>query len=179
MYTGCYRIEAAHVAVRCAYTNTVPVDAYRGAGRPEAAYAVERAVDATARDLGFDPAEFRRRNFIRPEAMPFRTAMGTTYDTGEFERLLGPALERADAAAFERRREEGRSRGQLRGLGLGYYVEQCSGGGDESARIEVLPEGRLRLYIGTQSNGQGHATAYAQLLCDALGISPDQVETIQ
>jgi carbon-monoxide dehydrogenase large subunit len=179
MYNGVYAFEAVHVEVRGAYTNTVPVDAYRGAGRPEAAYAVERAVDATARDLGFDPAEFRRRNFIRPEAMPFRTAMGTTYDTGEFERLLGAALERADAAAFERRREEARAQGQLRGLGLAYYVEQCSGGGDESARIEVLPEGRVRLYIGTQSNGQGHATAYAQLLCDALGISPDQVETIQ
>ncbi len=140
---------------------------------------VERMIEEVARVTGIDSLELRRRNFIPPQAMPFRTAMGTTYDTGEFERLMQAALERADAAGFERRRTEARARGKLRGLGISYYVEQCSGGGDESARIEVLPERRVRLYIGTQSNGQGHATAYAQLLCDALDLTPEQIETIQ
>jgi carbon-monoxide dehydrogenase large subunit len=179
MYTGCYRIEAAHVAVRCAYTNTVPVDAYRGAGRPEAAYAVERAVDAAARELGLDPAELRRRNFVPPAAMPYRTALGAVYDSGEFARLMDAALARADAAGFPERRAEARARGRLLGLGLAYYIEQCAGGGDETARIEVLPAGRVQLFIGTQSNGQGHATAYAQLIAEALGIEPQAVETIQ
>jgi aerobic carbon-monoxide dehydrogenase large subunit len=179
MYNGVYAFEAVHVTARLAYTNTVPVDAYRGAGRPEAAYAVERAVDAAAREVGLSPAEIRRRSFVRPEAMPYRTAMGTTYDSGEFERLMDAALERAEAASFPERRRAARAAGRLRGLGIAYYVEQCSGGPDESARVEVLPEGRVRVYIGTQSNGQGHATAYAQLLCDALGVEPGQVETVQ
>jgi carbon-monoxide dehydrogenase large subunit len=179
MYNGVYAFEAVHVEVRCAFTNTVPVDAYRGAGRPEAAYAVERAVDAAAREIGQDPAAFRRRSFIKPEAMPFRTAMGTTYDSGEFARLLDAAIERADVKGFDARRQAGLARNRLLGLGLSYYVEQCAGGGDESARLELAPEGRVRLYIGTQSNGQGHATAYAQILSDALGIEPHRVETIQ
>jgi aerobic carbon-monoxide dehydrogenase large subunit len=179
MYNGVYALDAVHVTARLAYTNTVPVDAYRGAGRPEAAYAVERAVDAAAREHGLAPAEIRRRSFVRPEAMPYRTAMGTTYDSGEFERLMDEALERAEAATFPERRRAARAAGKLRGLGIAYYVEQCSGGPDESARVEVLPEGRVRVYIGTQSNGQGHATAYAQLLCDALGLEPAQVETVQ
>jgi carbon-monoxide dehydrogenase large subunit len=126
-----------------------------------------------------DPAEFRRRNFIRPEQMPFRTAMATTYDSGEFERLMDAALGQADAAGFPQRRAVARARGKLRGLGIAYYIEQCSGGPDENARIEVLPEGRVRLYIGTQSNGQGHATAYAQLISDVFGIEPGLVDTVQ
>ena len=179
MYNGVYAFQAVHVECRGAYTNTVPVDAYRGAGRPEAAYAVERAVDAAARDLGTDPAEFRRRNFIRPEQMPFRTAMATTYDSGEFARLMDAALDQAEATGFPQRRAAARAKGKLRGLGVAYYIEQCSGGPDENARIEVLPEGRVRLYIGTQSNGQGHATAYAQLISDVFGIEPGLVDTIQ
>ncbi len=179
MYNGVYAFQAVHVECRGAYTNTVPVDAYRGAGRPEAAYAVERAVDAAARDLGTDPAEFRRRNFIRPEQMPFRTAMATTYDSGEFARLMDAALDQGEAVGFPQRRAAARAKGKLRGLGIAYYIEQCSGGPDENARIEVLPEGRVRLYIGTQSNGQGHATAYAQLISDVFGIEPGLVDTIQ
>jgi carbon-monoxide dehydrogenase large subunit len=179
MYNGVYELEAVHVEVRCAYTNTAPVDAYRGAGRPEAAYAVERAVDAAARELGLDPVELRRRNFVRPEKMPYRTAMGATYDSGEFERLMDRALEQAEAADFPERRRAARARGALGGLGVAYYVEQCSGGGDESAKVEVRPDGRVRLLIGTQSNGQGHATAYAQILSDALGVAIGDVETVQ
>jgi carbon-monoxide dehydrogenase large subunit len=156
------------------------VDAYRGAGRPEAAYAVERAVDAAARELGLDPVELRRRNFVRPEAMPYRTAMGATYDSGEFERVMDAALEQAEAAGFpERRRAARATRGALSGLGVAYYVEQCAGGGDENAKVEVKPDGRVRLLIGTQSNGQGHATAYAQILSEALGVPLDAVETVQ
>jgi carbon-monoxide dehydrogenase large subunit len=179
MYNGVYAFEAVHFAVRCAFTNTVPLDAYRGAGRPEAAYAVERAVDHTARELGLDPAELRRRSFIPPEAMPFRTAMATTYDSGEFARLMDAALGRADRAGFPARRAAARRQGKRLGLGFAYYVEQCAGGGDETARLEVTGDGHVRLFIGTQSNGQGHATAYAQILADALGVPFDAVETIQ
>ncbi len=179
MYCGVYRFESVHFAVRCAFTHTAPVDAYRGAGRPEAAYAVERAVDATARAFGLPPAELRRRNFIGPEAMPFRTAMQATYDSGEFARLMDRALQRADAAGFEARRADDRGRGLLRGLGHAYYIEQCAGGGDETARIEFRGDGRVLLFIGTQSNGQGHATAYAQILADALGVPFEAVETVQ
>jgi carbon-monoxide dehydrogenase large subunit len=179
MYCGVYGFAAVHFAVRCAFTHTSPVDAYRGAGRPEAAYAVERAVDATARDLGLSPAELRRRNFVPPEAMPYRTAMQATYDSGEFARLMDVALARADAAGFAARRRASAERGQLRGMGLAYYIEQCAGGGDETARIEVGGDGRVVLFIGTQTNGQGHATAYAQILADALGVPVESVETVQ
>ncbi len=179
MYAGVYRFAAVHFQVRLAYTNTVPLDAYRGAGRPEAAYAVERAVDATARELGLDPAELRRRNFIPPEAMPYRTALQTTYDSGEFARLLDAALERADVAGFAARKAAARRLGRLLGLGIAYYVEQCAGGADETARIVVGGDGKVRLFIGTQSNGQGHATAYAQILADALGVPFADIETIQ
>lgn len=179
MYTGCYDIPAAYVRVRCAYTHTVPVDAYRGAGRPEAAYAIERLIDAAAREIGMPPVEFRRLNFVPPEAMPYRTAFGAVYDSGEFARLMDEALAKADAAGFPARKAAARARGKLLGLGLAYYIEQCAGGGDESARIELTPEGRIRLFIGTQSNGQGHATAYAQLIADALSVGIDRIETIQ
>lgn len=179
MYAGVYRFEAVHVRVRLAYTNTVPVDAYRGAGRPEAAYAVERAVDTTARELGLDPAELRRRNFIPPEAMPYRTALQATYDSGEFARLLDAALARADVRGFAARKKAARRAGRLLGLGIAYYVEQCAGGADETARAVVGSDGKVRLFIGTQSNGQGHATAYAQILADALGVPFDDIETIQ
>ncbi|HMR29949.1 MAG TPA: xanthine dehydrogenase family protein molybdopterin-binding subunit [Geminicoccus sp.] len=179
MYAGVYRFAAVHFAVRCAFTNTAPVDAYRGAGRPEAAYAVERAVDATARELGLTPEELRRRNFIEPAAMPYRTAMQATYDSGDFDRAMSAALARADLAGLPQRRRASAAEGRLRGLGFAYYIEQCAGGGDESARIEVGPNGRVRLFIGTQTNGQGHATAYAQILSDTLGVALDSVETVQ
>lgn len=179
MYVGVYRFEAAHVRVRCAFTNTPPVDAYRGAGRPEAAYAVERAVDHAARVLGEDPVAFRRRNYIPAKAMPFSTALGYTYDTGDFERITDLALARADVAGFPARRRASEVRGELRGLGIAYYIERCAGGADESARIQVLPEGRVRVFIGTMNNGQGHETAYSQIVCDALGVPFEAVEVIQ
>jgi len=179
MYTGVYRFEAAHFRVRCAFTNTQPVDAYRGAGRPEAAYAVERAVDHVARTLGEDPVAFRKRNYIPASAMPYTTALGYTYDSGDFARLTDMALERADAAGFPERRRASEERGELRGLGVAYYIERCASGADESARVQVLPEGRVRLYIGTMNNGQGHETAYSQIVSDALGVPFEAVEVIQ
>lgn len=179
MYVGVYRFLAAHFRVRCAFTNTQPVDAYRGAGRPEASYAVERAVDYVARVLGEDPVAFRRRNFIPASAMPYRTALGYTYDSGDFARLTELALERADLAGFPARRRASKARGELRGLGMAYYIERCAGGADESARVQVLPEGRVRIFIGTMNNGQGHETAYAQIVCHALGVPFDAVDVIQ
>jgi len=179
MYTGVYDVPAALYRVHMVFTNTAPVDAYRGAGRPEAAYAVERAIDYVARVRGIDPATFRLRNMIPPEAMPYRTPLGYVYDSGDFPRLLKMALERADVAGFPERRRQARERGRLLGLGMAYYIERCAGGPDESAEVRVLPEGRVVLLIGTMSNGQGHATAYAQILSEALGVDVQAIEVIQ
>lgn len=181
MYASVYGFKAVHVETLGVFTNTTPLDAYRGAGRPEAAYLVERVVDAAARQLGISPAEIRRRNFIKPAQMPFTTALGATYDSGEFERLMDRALELAEADGFESRRQKAAADGKLRGLGLGYYIEQCGGGGStEWAKLQLLPGGgRVRLDVGTQSNGQGHATAYGQLVAEALGIDIADIEFVQ
>ncbi len=179
MYTGVYDIPAALYRVTCVFTHTAPVDAYRGAGRPEAAYAVERALDHAARVLGIDPVELRRRNFVRPGQMPYTTALGYTYDSGDFPRILERALERADVAGFPERRRRARRDGRLLGLGVACYIERCAGGPDESARVEVRPDGRVRLFVGTQNNGQGHETAYAQILSEMLGVDFETVEVIQ
>ena len=121
MTTGCYDIETAYVDVEMVVTNTVPVDAYRGAGRPEAAYLVERLMDKAAQELGLSPVEFRRRNFIRPEQFPYTTQTGRTYDSGEYERLMDLALERADWAGFGERQNTSAARNRLRGIGMSYY----------------------------------------------------------
>lgn len=179
MLPGLYQFGAVHVRVRGVFTHTTPVDAYRGAGRPEAAYVVERMVDHAARALKMDPAELRRINFIRPDQMPYRTALGHNYDSGEFQRNLDDALVRADVDSFPARKSAARAKGKLRGLGIATYVEACAGGGDESATLKVGTDGHVTLLIGTQSNGQGHATAYSQIISDQLGVTPDQVTMIQ
>jgi carbon-monoxide dehydrogenase large subunit len=179
MLPGVYAIPAVHVRVKGALTNTAPVDAYRGAGRPEASYLIERIVDVAARETGLGPAEFRKRNFIPPSAMPYKTAMGLLYDSGEFTRLMTRAMETADWQGFEARRKEARKRGKLRGLGMAYYVERCGGGLEERAELRVNPSGEVTLLIGTQSNGQGHETAYAQIVEDRLGIAFDKVRVVQ
>jgi carbon-monoxide dehydrogenase large subunit len=179
MLCGVYDIPAAHVRVRGIFTNTTPVDAYRGAGRPEAAYVIERMMDAAALHLGLSPAEIRRRNFIRPEQMPYTTALGQTYDSGDFRQNLEDALRYGDAAGFEMRRAEAKARGRLRGIGLSTYIEACAGGGPETSRLTVDESGRVTLLIGTQSNGQGHETAYAQLVADRLDLTPSDIVTIQ
>ena len=175
MATGVYDIPDIDVAVTGVYTNTCPVDAYRGAGRPEAAFLLEKLVDACARDLGLPREEIRRRNFIRPEQFPYRTATGRLYDVGEFDGHMTLAMERADWAGFDKRNDAARARGAIRGIGMATYIEACAFPGSEPAHIRLNPEGTITLFIGTQSNGQGHATAYAQFVSEKLGIDIEKI----
>jgi aerobic carbon-monoxide dehydrogenase large subunit len=179
MLPGVYTVPAVHVEVEGVFTNTQPVDAYRGAGRPEAAYVVERMADAAARSLNLSPAEIRRRNFIPPDAMPYTTAMGITYDSGDFRQNMEDALVLADWDGIEARREEAGARGRLRGIGLSTYIEACAGGGPEQATVQVTGAGKVTLLIGTQSNGQGHETAYTQILSERFGIPPEDITVVQ
>jgi carbon-monoxide dehydrogenase large subunit len=179
MSPGVYDIAACHVRVRGAYTNTLPVDAYRGAGRPEASYLIERLVDVAAREIGIAPEALRRRNFIRPAAMPYTTATGKTYDSGNFAGHLRRALELADSAGFHRRLRASRKQGRLRGIGLATYVEACGSNGPETAALKLDDDGGITVSIGTQSTGQGHQTAYAQLVGERLDLLPAQVRVVQ
>ena len=179
MFSGLYAIPAVHMEVKCVFTNTVPVDAYRGAGRPEAAYYVERAVDAVARELGLSQDEIRRRNFIKPEQLPYTTATGIVYDSGNYAAMMARGMAAADWDGFEGRRGEALARGRRRGLGLACYVEACSAVGAEAARVRLDADGGVTIFIGTQTNGQGHATAYAQLVNDKLDIDPELVRVRQ
>lgn len=179
MLSGVYDIPAAFARVRVLATNTAPVDAYRGAGRPEAAYLIERLVDCAAFDTGIPRDEIRRRNFIPAAAMPYTTVLGNTYDSGDFGRLLSEALTRADWAGFEARRADSQARGKLRGLGLSYYVEIAGGGGDETATLKIAEDGHATVLIGSQSTGQGHETAYGQMVAEELGIPLENVRVIQ
>jgi carbon-monoxide dehydrogenase large subunit len=179
MLTGVYDIPVMSVLLRGVYTNTVPTDAYRGAGRPEAAYMIERLVDACGRDTGLGPVEIRKRNFIAPDKMPYRTQGGRTYDSGEFAGHLARALEVADAEGFAARREEAERSGRLRGLGFATYIEACAFPGHEPATITLDTDGTATLFIGTQSNGQGHATAYAQFIGQHLGLDHDKINLVQ
>ena len=179
MLSGCYRVPAAHVRVQGVFTNTAPVDAYRGAGRPEAIYAIERLMDFAARRLGVSPAEIRRRNLIGAAEMPFKTVLGANYDSGEFQQILDLALERSDRNGFEARRIEALQRGKLRGYGFASYIERCSGGAPEQARLIVGADGHIDLHIGTMSNGQGHETAFRQILCEYLEVDPERISVVQ
>ncbi|MEO0346436.1 MAG: xanthine dehydrogenase family protein molybdopterin-binding subunit [Pseudomonadota bacterium] len=179
MTTGCYTIPEAHARVRVIMTNTVPVDAYRGAGRPEAAYLIERLVDKAAREVGLTPDEIRRRNFIQPGDFPYRVPTGQVYDSGEYERQMDLALARSDWQGFAARRDASAERGRLRGIGLSYYVEICAGFGNEEVDLHFGTDGRLTVRVGTQSTGQGHETAYAQLAARELGIEVDAVRVLQ
>ena len=178
MMTGVYRFQAAHVRVRGVFTHTTPVDAYRGAGRPEAAYVIERLVDAAARELQMSAADLRRRNFIRPQDMPHTTALGTVYDSGEFVRNLDDAIRIAGLDGFAARRAQAQARGKLRGIGYATYIESCGGGeGAEFAGVDVAADGKITVRVGSQNNGQGHQTAYSQLVADRLGV--DDLARIQ
>lgn len=179
MLVGCYDIPTAYVEVKGVFTNTAPVDAYRGAGRPEAIYAIERLMDVAAAESGLSPDEIRRRNFITPEAMPYSTALGATYDSGEFCRNMDDALEASNWHGFEERRKASLLAGKLRGIGLASYIERCAGGAPEQARLSVDETGHVTLYIGTQSNGQGHETAFRQIICDRLGIAFEDISIVQ
>jgi carbon-monoxide dehydrogenase large subunit len=179
MSPGVYAIPACHVRVRGAFTNTVPVDAYRGAGRPEAAYVIERLVDAAARELGIAPDALRRHNFIAPAAMPYATATGKTYDSGDFAAHLARAQALADWDGFERRRAQARQAGRLAGIGIATYVEACGSNGPDRVQLTLDDDGGVTILSGAQSTGQGHATAYAQLVADRLGLAPERVRTLQ
>lgn len=179
MLSGCYAIPAIHYRVRGVLTHTVPIDAYRGAGRPEGNYVIERLLDAAARELGLAPDTLRRRNFIPAEAMPFRTAYGCVYDSGEFEALMDQALEAADWTGFETRRRESAVRGRLRGHGLAMYVERCGGGAPIPARVAFNDDDTVTVYSGSQSNGQGHETAFTQILSERLGIDAERIRVVQ
>jgi carbon-monoxide dehydrogenase large subunit len=177
MSPGIYDIAACHVRVRGAFTNTVPVDAYRGAGRPEAAYVIERLVDVAAHEIGVAPDELRRKNFIK--AMPYTTATGKTYDSGDFAGHLRRAQGSADWNGFERRLAQSRKVGRLRGIGIATYVEACGNNGPDTARVRLDDDGGVTVLVGTQSTGQGHATAYAQIVADHLHLPPARVRMVQ
>lgn len=179
MTPGLYDIGAMSVRVRGVFTNTTPVDAYRGAGRPEAAYVIERIVDLAGRETGLGPLEIRRRNFIRPEQLPFRTLTSRLYDTGDFAGHLDRAAALSDLAGLEARRAASAAKGLWRGIGLASYVEACAFPGSEEANLVLNPDGSATLFIGTQTNGQGHATAYAQFIAAHLGLDIEKIETVQ
>jgi carbon-monoxide dehydrogenase large subunit len=179
MYSGVYALPSIHVAVKGAFTNTVPVDAYRGAGRPEAAYALERLIDYAARRLGVTAAELRRRNFIKPAQMPHSTPLGLVYDSGDFARNLGDALTAADVAGLPARRAQARTRGHYRGIGHAVYIEQSGFPPDEFAEARFDPGGTLTLLMGSQSSGQGHQTAYSQLAAEKLGLPLEKIRVLQ
>src|SRR5690606_2731303 len=179
MSPGCYDIPVIDVRVRGIYTNTVPVDAYRGAGRPEAAYAIERFVDYIAHTIGKAPEALRALNFVKPEKMPYRTSTGRVYDTGEFEGHLRRALEVADHAGFKERLRASRKKGLLRGIGTASYIEACAGGGPEAAEVRIEEDGSATVLIGTQSTGQGHLTAYAQLASQQLDLPMERIRVLQ
>ncbi|MDE2199130.1 MAG: xanthine dehydrogenase family protein molybdopterin-binding subunit [Rhodospirillales bacterium] len=174
-----YGFQAVYANVIGVFTNTVPVDAYRGAGRPESNYLVERLIDAAAREIGMDRVELRRRNMVTPDAMPYTSPMGKKYDSGDFRIVLDAALKKVDWAGFEARRAAAAKRGRRRGIGLAYYLEATGGAPTERAEIRFAEDGFVDVYVGTQSTGQGHETAYVQLTVDQLGVPGEKVRVKQ
>jgi carbon-monoxide dehydrogenase large subunit len=174
-----YGFKAIYANVLGVFTNTVPVDAYRGAGRPESNYLVERLVDAAAAELGVDRVELRRRNMVLPSAMPHATPVGKSYDSGDFRVVLDSAVARMDYAGFGARRAAAAALGRRRGLGLAYYLEATGGDPTERAEIRFADDGFVDVYVGTQSTGQGHETAYVQLTANNLGIDGDKIRIRQ
>jgi carbon-monoxide dehydrogenase large subunit len=191
LLSGPYDIPAIYTNVKGICTNTVNVDAYRGAGRPEATYLLERTMDVAAKQVGMDPAEFRRLNFIPKDAFPYQTAVALQYDVGDYEPALDKAMDMIDYSEFETRRAEAISRGKYRGIGVSTYIEACGiapsavagalggrVGGWESASIRVDPTGTIRAFTGSHSHGQGHATTFAQIVSEKLGCPISSVEVV-
>jgi carbon-monoxide dehydrogenase large subunit len=176
---GVYTIPAIHNKVTAVFTNTVTLSPYRGAGRPEASYVIERMIDLAARELKMDAVELRRRNMIPPDKMPYKTALIFTYDCGEFEKCMDKCLALADVAGFAKRKDEARTRGKLRGLGISYTIEQAAAPQTETAELRFDPGGTATILVGTTPHGQGHETIYKQLVCEKLGLSPDTVRVIE
>jgi carbon-monoxide dehydrogenase large subunit len=174
-----YDFQAIHARVIGVLTNTVPVDAYRGAGRPESNYLVERLIDAAARDVGIDRVEIRRRNMVPQSAMPYVTAIGQRYDSGDFSTVLDEALRKSDWAGFPARKAASERRGKRRGIGLAYYLEATGGGPTERAEVRFAKDDAVEVLVGTQSSGQGHETAYAMLTSHELGIPIERIRIVQ
>jgi carbon-monoxide dehydrogenase large subunit len=174
---GVYAIPAIFMDVRGSFTNTVPIDAYRGAGKPEANYIIERLIDAAARQLSIDPAALRRQNLMRD--FPYRSALGQLIDGGRMVENLDLALAHADRAGFAARREAARQRGRLRGQGIGCFLETARGQPSENAAVRFAPDGTVALVLGTQSNGQGHETSFAQIAADRLGLPIEAFRLVQ
>ena len=175
---GVYTFPAAHVQVLSVLTNTNPTAPYRGAGRPEATYVIERLIDDAARELAVDPVELRRTNLIPASAMPCRTPLGVTYDCGEFEKNMDAALKLADVPGFAARREASRRRGRLRGIGVVNAIERAAGPQPEFAEIRFAPSGSATVFMGTKNQGQGHETTFKQILHERLGLDPGEVRYI-
>src|SRR3954452_17147723 len=176
---GVYKTPLIEVTTKCVFTNTTPVGAYRGAGRPEANYYMERLVDTAAREIGIDPVELRRRNHIRPEDMPYKSPNGTTYDSGDFTNLLNKTLALADWDGFPSRKEESRARGKLRGRGISDYLELTGPPGREMGGIRFEPDGDVTIVTGTLDYGQGHWTPFAQVLAARLGVPFRRIRLVQ
>jgi carbon-monoxide dehydrogenase large subunit len=179
IFGGVYRVPAFYTNIQLYFSNTAPVNAYRGAGRPEAAFYMERLMDVAARRIGIDRVEIRKRNLIAPDELPYKNWWGVSFDSGDYPHLLEQGLKRADAAGFAARRQESESRGKLRGLGIAYYVEITAAAGSEPARVAFTDNGGVELYVGTQSNGQGHETAFAQLVAEKLGVPFESIAVKQ
>ncbi|MEA3191992.1 MAG: aerobic carbon-monoxide dehydrogenase large subunit [Betaproteobacteria bacterium] len=175
---GVYDVQAVHVRGRLVLTNTVPTAAYRGAGRPVASYALERLIDEAARELGLDPAEFRRRNMIPPAKMPYKLVGGSEYDSGDFERVMNKALDAARWNSFAQRKEEAKKRGKLRGRGMATYIEMTAPGGfapHDQALVNWEPDGTVTLRTASHNHGQGHETTFAQIVSRVLGIPVNHI----
>jgi aerobic carbon-monoxide dehydrogenase large subunit len=191
LLAGNYATPAIYVEVKGVFTNTAPVDAYRGAGRPEASYVVERLVDRAAREMKIDPVELRRRNFVAKDAYPYTTPVALTYDSGDYFATLDMVVKAADYAGFEARQQAAAKRGILRGIGVATYIEACAmapsvmagqlgarAGFYESAEVRVHPTGSITVFTGAHSHGQGHETTFAQLVADRLGLPIDKVDVV-
>jgi len=178
VWGGAYKVPAVYGRVRGVFTNTMAVDAYRGAGRPEAAYMMERLMTEAARVTGLSNDEIRRRNFVTSADMPYKNWRGTLFDSGEFNRNLEDAMKLAGLSGFAARKAEARRADKLRGIGFSYYIEIAGFGGDRS-EIRFTDNGGVQLIVGTQSTGQGHETTYAQLLSEELGVPYESIEIIQ
>jgi carbon-monoxide dehydrogenase large subunit len=178
LVTGSYAIPAASLRSRAVFTNTMPTNAYRSSGRPEVTYAIERVIDEAARKLGFDRIELRRKNLVRPQMMPYANPVGARYDSGEYETNMDLAMRIAGWEGFPARRREVEAQGRLLGLGLANYVESSIGAPRERTEITVTPAGRIEVVIGTQPNGQGHETSFAQVVSALLAVPVDSIDLV-
>ncbi|SLN47746.1 Carbon monoxide dehydrogenase large chain [Roseovarius albus] len=191
LMAGNYAVPNVYVNVKAVFTNTAPVDAYRGAGRPEATYSLERVIDMAARELGIDPIEIRRKNFVKPDQFPFASAAGLEYDTGDYDALMDKLEALADRSGFEARAEASKASGKLRGFGVNSYIEACGiapsnlvgilgsrVGLYDAATVRVNATGSLSVMVGAHSHGQGHETAFPQVVSEMLGIDPTSIEIV-